>query len=36
MYWRGLFTSLMGLKEPLDEGVKVEEEELKRTKVIIN
>lgn len=31
----GLLTSLMGLKEPLDEGVKIEEEELKRTKVII-
>lgn len=32
---QGLFTSLMGLKEPLDEGVKIEEEELERTKAII-
>lgn len=27
-----LFTSLMGLQEPLDEGIKIEEEELERIK----
>lgn len=27
-----LFTSLMGLQKPLDEGIKIEEEELQRIK----
>lgn len=28
-----IFTSLMGLQEPLDEGIKIEEEELERIKI---
>lgn len=28
-----LFTSLMGLQKPLDEGIKIEEEELEKIKI---
>lgn len=31
-----MFTSLMGLKKPLDEGIKIEEEELKKKNKILN
>lgn len=30
---QAIFTSLMGLQEPLDEGIKIEEEELERIKI---